>query len=88
LTPKELEIELEAASRWQEEIELPKLAILATWTAVQTRGKKLKSIKQLLKGKKKAMSAIEMVSNLMTVHEAALKEREKENANEGGRGLG
>lgn len=77
--------ELEAESRYREEVELPLLALHATWVGIQSRGKKMRSVEQLLHGQKPQMSRMEMIANLEQVHQEALERIEKENAgrNEG-----
>lgn len=69
MTLREIEIELMNQVKWQEEVELPMLAILATWTAAQTRAKKMKSAQDLLRGKKQKMSRMEMISNLEAIYQ-------------------
>jgi len=80
-TYREIDIAIQAALKFEQDHDLPMMAILATWTAVQHRAEKMLDIEQLLgkSGTHNApMSKTEMVSNIYYMHEKAVERKKQE----------
>jgi hypothetical protein len=78
-TYREIDIAIQAALKFEKDHDLPRMALLATWTAIQHRSEKLVEIDKLLgnSATNQPMSKTEMVANVYWVHEKAVELQKK-----------
>ncbi len=79
-TYREIDIAIQAALQFEQDHDLPMMALQATWNAIQQRSEKMLDIDDLLgkgKGSRGPMSKTEMVSNMYWVHEKAVELQKK-----------